>query len=272
MAFAIGYLPDSDFPDDRDKSADELLAAATADASAGSLAQYVLRVLNQGALGSCVANSGLGAVRMSQVRQMIAAGVENPSPPLGSRLLGYYNARSYHEATEIDKGTYIRFFFKALNQFGFCPESEWPYDTTRFAERPDQHVYRRAFDQRDPTDYYRITGVGDARLVAIRKAITLGHPVVFGTTISKDMTMGRGVREVMNPPTDPEQYAGGHAMIVEGYDPTGFTILNSWGEGFGRRGRCVFSADYMAWERTTDLWVVRSAPSYSDLPEEKVAA
>jgi len=264
VAFALGYHPDK--PDDRDQSADELLAAAVSVPDEGSLAKYVIRVLNQANIGSCVANAGSQGVRMSQVRQMMAAGVEKPSPPLASRLFGYFNARAYHEATAIDDGTFIRYFFKSLNKYGFCPESEWPYDTSRFAELPDQSVYRRAFDQKDPTDYYRITGSGEDRLSAIRKAISLGHPVVFGTIVSKDFTMGRGVRDLIGPTLDADQHAGGHAMLVEGYSPGGFTILNSWGDGFADHGRVRFSEDYMAWENTTDLWVVRSAPSYSDLP------
>lgn len=257
MRYSIGYLPDSDYPDERDKDSKELLTALETDET-GSLEQYVVDVLNQGQLGSCVANAGNQAVRMSQWRQ-----VPDFIPPLASRLFGYYNPRIYHDATDVDSGTYIRFFFKALNKYGFCPESKLPYDISKFDETPDHGIYRAAFDQKDPTDYYRIYETGDDRITAIERAISQGYPVVFGTVVTNAFCRGQADGIIPKPTGN---YAGGHAMVVEGFNRTEeyCTILNSWGLGFGVRGRCKFSYDYMTWERTQDLWVVRSAPNYSD--------
>jgi len=162
--YAIGYMPDDDYPDERDKDSKELLTAIEV-ADSEYLTRWVVKVLNQKNLGSCVSNSGVQALRMSQYRQT------GEIPPLASRLFGYYNPRTYHDATDADRGTYIRFFFKALNKFGFCPESKMPYDTSKWADKPDFGVYRAAFDQKDPTDYYRIYETGDERVEAIKRAI-----------------------------------------------------------------------------------------------------
>ena len=255
--YAIGYMPDSDYPDERDKDSKEILTAAEADEWA-SLSQWVVDVLNQRSLGSCVSNSGLQAVRMSQRRQ-------NPDviPPLGSRLFGYYNPRTYHDAEDDDNGTYIRFFFKALNKFGFCPESKYPYYIDKFADKPDHGIYRAAIDQKDPTDYYRIYETGDDRIRVIKRAISQGHPVVFGTTVTNKFCRGEADGVIPRPTTG---YRGGHAMLVEGFNDAEecCIILNSWGRGFGDNGRCKFGYDYMTWSQTRDLWVVRSAPSYSE--------
>jgi len=254
--YAIGYMPDSDYPDERDKDAKDILTADTHDSA--TLSHWVVEVLNQRNLGSCVANAGFQAIRMSQRCQNVAV-----IPPLGSRLFGYYNPRTYHDAEDDDNGTYIRFFFKALNKFGFCPESKYPYYTDKFADKPDHGIYRAAIDQKDPTDYYRIRGTGDDRIEAIKKAITQGHPVVFGTTVTGKFCRGDADGIIPRPTGG---YRGGHAMVVEGFNDAEeyCVILNSWGSGFGDGGRCKFSYDYMTWSRTSDLWVVRSAPSYSE--------
>jgi len=262
--FSIGYIPDVYDPRDHDYK--DVLAKASISLTSSdehSLEQYVVEVLNQLNLGSCVANAGYQGVRVSQVEQLMKAGQYDPSnpPPLGARLFGYYNARSYHNATDQDSGTYIRYFFKALNKFGFCSEDKYVYDTSKFSKRPGHAAYKAGYDQKDPTDYYRITGTGEDRLKEIRTAIANDDPVVFGTAVSEDFCRGIGINDIIDVPTG--TIAGGHAMMVEGFKKNYFVILNSWDDSFGDNGRVKFSEDYMAWSKTQDLWVVRKAPQYS---------
>lgn len=242
---AMGWLPDP--PDDRDKNAHDVLALTSVPDSF-SLRDKVLQVLDQGSIGACVSNAGMQAIRVKTQED------------LGSRLWGYYLARTYHGAEKQDRGTHIRFFFKAMNKFGFLPESDLEYNTSRYDKKPPMLSFRDAFDQREPTRYWRIFSHGEVRLEEIRRAVSQGHPVVFGTDVDRDFTGNRISALVERPQGN---IAGGHAMVIVGYDRDGFEVVNSWGRAWGQKGFFRMSNDYLSWENTRDIWVVERAPRFS---------
>ncbi|MES1205010.1 MAG: C1 family peptidase [Pseudomonadota bacterium] len=218
----------------------------------------VLSVLDQGGIGSCVAQAVMQAVRASQVKH----GAVNP--PLGSRLWTYYLSRAISGETDLDAGTFIRQAFAAIVKFGFPPESAFPYSDQNesFKLAPGPEVYRQAFDQRQPTEYYRIFEEGPDRVLTVKRALAQGHLVVFGTSVSNRFCgddLGRG--PVMPPAGEP--IAGGHAMTLVGYDGDAFDVVNSWGTGWGDGGFWAMSASYLSWDQTRDLWICRSAPNFS---------
>jgi C1A family cysteine protease len=219
----------------------------------------VVDILDQGGLGSCVANAVMQAIRASQIMN----GALTP-PPLGSRLWTYYLARAYTNEQLEDNGTFIRNAFAALVKWGFPPESVMPYTDQgdEFRRMPRPFVFREAYDQRTPTEYLRIFETGAARVLAVKRALSQGFLVCFGTDVSNRFAgndLGRG--PVLPPIGEP--IAGGHAMVLVGYDGDSFDVVNSWGDGWGDRGYWTMSADYLAWERTRDCWIVQSSPQYS---------
>ena len=240
-----------------DWDANFLLNASAPIPPSGSVKHYVVELLNQGPLGSCVANAISQAVRISHVRQGMAR------PALASRLLMYYCSRAENGDTSEDSGSYLRSCFGAMNKFGFCPESAWPYDVTKYARMPASNAFRMAFDQHSPTVYQRISSQGTQRTDDIKRAITAGYAVAFGTSVSNRFTQGELGRGPIPAPTA-EPIAGGHALCCVGYDGDAFEIVNSWGEDFGANGYCWFSGDYMRWYDTSDLWIVNSAPRFSE--------
>lgn len=257
----MGDKPDHDFAQISDS-----LGAPPASAS---LRPYVVEVLDQGRLGSCVAQSGFQAVRISHVHQLRHnphAPLATDVPEIGSRLFGYYLARAVHHMSAFDSGTHLRTFFEVLNKFGFCPESVWPYDDDKsvarpaFMRMPPTRAFRAAFDQRSPTHYRRIYGTGAAKIDEVKHAISLGHAVVFGIDVDRDFVDGRFDPTV---PLDPTRSSvvGGHAMTVVGYSGDTFDICNSWGTDFGDDGFFAASADFIVESR--DDWAVESAPHYS---------
>lgn len=220
--------------------------------AAHSNSHLVLSILDQGTLGCCVPSAGFQAIRMSQVRQGAVA------PRLGARLMGYYLARAAHGMESHDSGTHLRTFFWVVNRFGFCPEESYPagYDVARFAEAPPVSAYHDAYDQRRPTRYWAITE-GSARIDEIKRAVTLGYGVTFGCRIDDAFADGRIDPAIpLDPPTAGITY--GHAMLIDGFDGDTFSIVNSWGEEFGDRGRCLFSADYLL--SAHSIWVVELSP------------
>ena len=254
----LGWLPDAHKrPGERlDEDAISVLKAVTVPRAA-SVEQFA-KIMDQGSLGSCVWNAIGQAVWIAHRR----AGIEKPK--LLSRLFGYYFSRAYHHQTAEDSGTFIRYGFAVLNKFGFCPEELWPYSDihTRFTKMPGWQAIQGAYDQRSPTVYRRIYEDGDGRLLAIKQAIASGYAVVFGTDVSVAFTENDlGAAPVLPPIGKP--LAGGHAMTVVGYEDNVFRIANSWGTDFGEGGFCNFSAEYMKWPNTRDLWIVEHSPKYS---------
>lgn len=252
MTHGLGWKPDRYDP--RDVSFSASATKRVAAPARTDLRDLVVEILDQGQIGSCVANAWMQAVRMSHKRH----GVQHPE--LGSRLWGYYLARAFDHLTQDDSGTELRLLAKVLSKYGYCPESFWPYsDDSRFRLQPPASAYREAFDQVHPTEYRRITETGNARLEAIKQAIAQGLPVVFGTPVSRAFTYGEIGTAPLNPPLDSE-ISGGHAMTIVGYEPGRWLILNSWGIGFGDAGYCWFSDAYVKWPQFGDIWAVNSTP------------
>ncbi|MCI4644105.1 MAG: hypothetical protein MRY64_04925, partial [Hyphomonadaceae bacterium] len=93
------------------------------------LTPHCTPVEDQGALGSCVANSFVSALEYS----MIQSGL--PATDL-SRLFVYYNARKLSGSEMVDSGLIDHHAVAAIIAHGVCPEAAWPYDTSRFTEAP----------------------------------------------------------------------------------------------------------------------------------------
>lgn len=257
MTRGLGWLKDRPkFSDEKPDWAFGPFAATRFGASAppaASLDDLVLTVLDQGSLGSCVANAGLQAVRMRHIAQGVA------SPRLGSRLMAYYLARAVDHLTSIDSGTYPRTLFEILNKFGFCPEEVWPYDVgpMPFKTMPSSKAFHDAFDQRAPTVYRRISSTGNDKIGDVKRAIAGGFPVVFGCSVDEAFTQGLfDVNDAIRPPRS--NIAGGHCMLFVGYSGDTFRVLNSWSEDFGIQGRVLFSPEYVL--ECDDLWIVEHAP------------
>ena len=221
--------------------------------------KLLVDILDQGNLGSCVANGCFQAIRGSHVKQ----GVENPV--LGSRLYGYWFARSYTHDTASDSGTFLRNFFAAINKFGFPPESLWPYydDDHSFAIQPNTAAVKAAFDQHAPTEYSRIYSTGGDRIDDIKRALGAGFLVPFGTLVSTAFTETSPDTTPIMPPIG-LSIAGGHCMVIVDHVGNIFRICNSWSKNWGVAGCCYFDAEYLEWDQTDDLWIVESAPRFSD--------
>lgn len=257
-----GWLPDPQSAADWNHAA--LMASrplAAQRAENLDMLRLVPDILDQGNLGSCVANAALGAVRVKNR----VDGIE--SPELGSRLLTYYLCRGYIGTEAHDSGAHIRDAFRSLNTYGFCRESAYPYRTRMFTDRPPAHLFSRAFDQRDPARYWRISSYGPQRVAELKAAIDAGNPIVCGAMIGQAFLDWDGSIGMKCPLS---VYAGaGHAFYAAGYSEVGLICVNSWGRDWGDLGRfCVSWSDKQmgSVDDLLDVWVVESAPYFSDEP------
>lgn len=213
---------------------------------------------NQYSAGSCAGNATADSVE-------VLNSIEGRPPVQLSRMFVYTLARNFMDMdgdgrSDIDKdeGSFIRLNFEVLGKFGICREDidagkgGWPYDISKVHDLPDLKAMRSATGHRIHS-YYRIGVTGDERVEEIISALRSNHPVVFGTNINS------AFRKVgsLDPISPPDGVTiGGHAMLIVGYIAgKGFIIKNSWGAGWGDKGFCIMTQEYLAWDGTRDLWV-----------------
>jgi len=192
-------------------------------------------VLDQGGLGSCVANAGDNVFKL---RDYIVTG--NFSN--GSRLALYYWDREVDGTINSDEGSYLRTMAKVLADKGVPPEKLWPYIESKYKTRPPTSVDTEAIKSHADT-YYRVDGdTATETLTNIKAAIASQYPVMLGFTVYNNF-FNIGASGDM--PTGAGGIAGGHAVTVVGYDDThtnldgskgALFIKNSWGAGWGAKG------------------------------------
>ncbi|MDQ1343258.1 MAG: hypothetical protein QG571_1879 [Pseudomonadota bacterium] len=224
----------------------------------------LVRVVDQGDLGSCVANACGQIIRGEMVRNG-AGDVEIPS-----RLWAYQLALNAQNTEGQDVGTNLATCMDCLAEFGYPPESRMPYDVASFGKRPSPTAWHDAVDQRAPGGlcYHQISETGDARVLAVRQALTAGHLVAFGTQVTEEFCSSQPP-ELVDVPKAGDTYAGGHAMVWCGYraiigERPRYRVANSWGPGFGSGGFFWMSEEYLRWRLTRDIWICSNPPRYSE--------
>jgi C1A family cysteine protease len=244
----LGWIPD--LPDQRDHLYAAPLAALGPLPSSIDLRQQCPEIYDQGQLGSCTANAIAAAIEFDQMKQQL------PKEFLPSRLFIYYNERVIEGTVGSDSGAQIRDGIKSVNHQGACPESEWPYDITKFADLPPKQAYDDALLDR-AVSYQRVA----RDLTQMKGCLASGYPFVFGFTVY-DSFMSQDVATTGQAPMPGpnEQQVGGHAVMAVGYDDTQqrFIVRNSWGAGWGMAGYFTMPYAYLIQPGlASDLWTIR---------------
>ncbi len=190
------------------------------------LRSFCSPVEDQGQSNSCTANATVGALEFHQRK----AGGQFTDI---SRLFVYYNARKLSDSQGQDCGSYIHHAMASVLAHGACEEAVWPFDLGQVVMQPPQQAYQNA--QLHEAVQYARCPLGQSAI----QAVGAGLPVVFGTYIPSAFYDEAGRTGLMPLPTgqkDPN--AGGHAMLIVGYDMPSKTWLvrNSWGAGWGDQG------------------------------------
>jgi len=215
---------------------------------------YCSPIENQGSLGSCTAQAGVGLVEYLE-RRALANHTD------GSRLFVYKTTRNLL-GWKGDTGAYMRTTLKALAKFGVCQERYWPYQISRFDEEPTAFCYAEAATART-LRYFRLDSDGRAGadvLKLLKTMLAVGMPVVFGFTV---YNFGNVKGEFAMPKSGDRVY-GGHAIMAVGFDDarsvdgaTGaLRIRNSWGEHWGEDGYGWLPYGYVTQRLSRDFWTI----------------
>jgi C1A family cysteine protease len=244
----FGWVPD--LPDHRDfMYAAPTPVMANIPASA-DLTDQCPPVYDQGQLGSCTANAIGAAFQFDELKQ------KAPSV-MPSRLFIYYGERVIEHTVGADSGAQIRDGIKVVASEGVCPETDWPYDPTKFAEKPPPNAF---------TDAKKYKAVTYQRLIqdlnTMKGCLAEGYPFVFGISVYASFEGDDVAKTGQVPmPTTQEKLLGGHAILAVGYDDSTrmFTFRNSWGTGWGKNGYGFIPYSYLTdTNLADDFWTIRA--------------
>ena len=222
---------------------------------------------DQGALGSCTANAGVGMIEFYEKK---AYGVWLDA----SRLFLYKATRNLLGWTG-DTGAYLRTTMGAMALFGVPPEKYWPYKIASFDAEPTAFLY--AFAQSfQALNYYRLDPVGTTPtnlLSQIKTNLAGNLPSMFGFTVYDSISQANGSGKGKIPfPCPTDKVAGGHAIMAIGYDDTlaikntnggktttgALLIRNSWGTSWGDVGYGWLPYEYVLKGLAVDWWTLIS--------------
>jgi len=215
----------------------------------GDLRNYDSPIQDQGNLGSCTGNAIAGQIDLIDRK--------NGKQLQVSRLFIYYQERLIEGTIYYDSGAYIRDGIKACYTYGAPLESLWPYNINKWATRPSTTAYTDAL-KRKVTGYQRCTNYTN-----VKAALAAGNPVTIGfyvySSFEGSITTNTGMMPYPNVNT--EQFLGGHAVCVVGYNDNlnggRFICRNSWGTNWGDRG--YFYMPYQVIQNismSSDFWLI----------------
>ena len=229
----FGWIPDH--PDYRDRPFK--LAAPVALPSRIDLTSKCPPVHDQGTLGSCTANAIAAAIDFALLKQ-----AKKPIAP--SRLFIYYNERVIENTVSVDAGAMLRTGIKSVNKDGACPESMWPYQIPKFAQKPNLLCYLEARKTKI-VEYQRLD---NRNLFELKQCLATGFPFVFGFSVFEALNSATvAATGRLNMPTSTERMLGGHAVLCVGYSDNTqrFIVRNSWGTAWGKGGYYTMPYQYL---------------------------
>ncbi len=192
-----------------------------------------------------------------------------------SRMFVYYNERAMENTVDTDAGASLSDGISVLHTQGVCNETVWPYDVSKFSDKPTTEAFDDAKNCEE-ANYNSTSATQDLNpadtasveldLNVIKTILSANCPIVCGIQVYSELE-SQDVADsgILPMPSDSSNSLGGHAIAFAGYDDSknSFLMRNSWGTSWGTsgasgvRGYFWLPYDYMM-QYGSDLWKVGS--------------
>ena len=187
----------------------------------------VIRIKNQGSVGSCVAHA------ISSVNEYYNHIQHNDDTEMSTGYIYGNRTTSSHKGA----GMMIRHALEATRLYGNVTKDEFPENVEvpeaidLFKERHEK-LHKTAYPNRI-SSYCRLTKNNDIKAALLDK-----NPVVIAMDWYEDMMVVKGVLT-----TKYRGYDGGHCMLLYGWNEKGWKVQNSWGKIWGDNGVMIVPYD-----------------------------
>ncbi|MDQ1530733.1 MAG: hypothetical protein QOE37_838, partial [Microbacteriaceae bacterium] len=217
--------------------------AATPLPAAVDLTQWAPAVGDQGPLGSCT------------------------SWAIGYTMAGWYANRlnrptdfapmflysQVHQSTAPDGGgQYTADVYRVAAAQGIAPRASYPQGDFDFRTKPTAAEVAAAAPYRlapQITLYSGISAPGPAARALIEAQLAAGHPVEIAFPVYPAFDRLNAAHWTLHErDVQSDRAAGGHAVVVVGYDAGGVRIQNQWGTSWGQRGYADLGWDFVEQE------------------------
>jgi C1A family cysteine protease len=210
-------------------------------------------VRNQGDEGTCVAFASVVGVKEYQDAKEYRKTLK-----LSPRYI--YSLCKKNDGSPDEEGTYPRVAMKMLLKYGTPTENYWPY-------RPHQTDKPKAGASKAALKYRVMAYARIRTMLEMRRSLVINGPFLAGVDVYESWFTNKASSTGLIPmPKKSEQYQGGHAICIVGYDDSRklLKFKNSWGDRWGNEGYGCLAYDYMR-QYCVDAW------SATDLIENPMA-
>lgn len=186
------------------------------------------KIKNQGSVGSCVAHSIAETVEYFNMKQNSDNTQMSTNYIYGNRTNMMYDG----------SGMYTRKAVANTCKYGTVYEHDFPGNTevpdviTEFEDKK-YSLYDKGIPHRF-SSYYSVKTKNE-----IKTALMTNGPVVFAMPWYDDIKVKNGVIQTEQKDKD----AGGHCMVIYGWNEIGWKIMNSWGTRWGNKGCAILPYD-----------------------------
>lgn len=181
------------------------------------------RVKNQGLVGSCVAHA------ISTVVEYFSHLQGDESKEMSVGYIYGNRTNTDHK----DSGMIVRFAIAATCEYGDIVRTQFPYNEEppsiieKFQEKVIK-LFPKSYPHRF-SSYYKCENATEIKTALMKKT-----PVIMAMEWYEDIKVVDGIIQ-----TNCKKPAGGHCVVIYGWNEKGWKIQNSWGTSWGNRGRAI---------------------------------